>query len=60
MKTSGILTGLLAATPVVSAASLKQVTGFGTNPTGLQMYIYVPDKVAANAPVIVGVCQLPF
>ncbi|KAF2118091.1 Alpha/Beta hydrolase protein [Lophiotrema nucula] len=54
MKTSGIFASLLATTTSVSAASLKQVTGFGTNPTGLQMYIYVPDKLAASPPVIVG------
>ena len=31
-----------------SAASLVEVTGFGTNPTGLKMHLYVPDKLAAN------------
>ncbi|KAK3900513.1 Alpha/Beta hydrolase protein [Staphylotrichum tortipilum] len=39
---------------LASSASLKQVTSFGSNPTGLQMYIYVPDKLAAQPAVIVA------
>ncbi|MEV4111535.1 PHB depolymerase family esterase [Nonomuraea sp. NPDC049695] len=35
------------------AASLTQVTNFGTNPTNLNMYIYVPDKVAAQPAMLV-------
>ncbi|WP_184989302.1 extracellular catalytic domain type 1 short-chain-length polyhydroxyalkanoate depolymerase [Sphaerisporangium rubeum] len=31
-----------------TAASLTRVTGFGNNPTNLNMYIYVPDRVAAR------------
>ena len=38
----------LPAAPHVAAASLTQVTNFGTNPTGLQMYLYVPNGVKAN------------
>ncbi|KAF2727891.1 alpha/beta-hydrolase [Polyplosphaeria fusca] len=53
MKASGLL-ATLAVAGSASAATLKQVTGFGTNPTNLQMYIYVPDKLAASPPVIVG------
>ena len=30
------------------AASLVQVTSFGTNPTNLAMYLYVPDNVSAT------------
>ncbi|WP_434443248.1 extracellular catalytic domain type 1 short-chain-length polyhydroxyalkanoate depolymerase [Lentzea sp. E54] len=30
------------------AASLTQVTNFGTNPTGLNMYVYAPDRLAAR------------
>lgn len=37
------------------AASLQEVTNFGDNPTNIQMYIYVPDQLAANPPVIVAV-----
>ncbi|KAH8882448.1 feruloyl esterase B [Thozetella sp. PMI_491] len=35
-------------------ASLKQVTNFGENPSSIQMYIYVPDKVASKPAVIVA------
>lgn len=35
--------------------ALQQVTGFGTNPTSLQMYISVPAKVATNPAIIVAV-----
>jgi acetylxylan esterase len=38
-----------------SAASLTQVTNFGTNPTNLGMYLYVPDRVAARPGVLVAV-----
>jgi acetylxylan esterase len=55
MKTTALLVSVLATTTTVTAAQLKQVTGFGTNPTNLQMYIYVPDKLADSPPVIVGV-----
>jgi acetylxylan esterase len=36
------------------AATLKQVTGFGNNPSGIGMYVYVPDKVATHPPILVG------
>lgn len=46
----------LAASAALSiGASLKPVTSFGSNPTSLQMYLYVPDKVAANPSIIVAV-----
>ena len=28
-----------------AAASLTEVTNFGTNPTGIRMYLYVPDRL---------------
>ena len=31
-----------------AAASLTQVTNFGTHPTGLQMYLCMPNSVKAN------------
>ena len=37
------------------AASLTQVTSFGTNPSNLNMYVYVPDKVAAKPAILVAV-----
>lgn len=42
---------------VALGASLKQVSNFGSNPTGLQMYTYVPDKLATAPPIIVAVSQ---
>lgn len=37
------------------AASLTQVTNFGTNPTGLNMYVYAPDRLAARPALLVMV-----
>ncbi|MET7710673.1 PHB depolymerase family esterase [Micromonospora sp. NPDC005413] len=41
------------ATPA-SAATLTQVTNFGTNPTNLQMHLYVPDRVASRPAVLLA------
>jgi hypothetical protein len=48
------------ATAVLASAgsafgALQQVTGFGTNPTNLQMFVSVPAKVATNPAIIVAV-----
>jgi len=43
----------LAATSL--GASLVQVKDFGANPTKIQMYIYVPDKLATKPAVVVAV-----
>jgi poly(hydroxyalkanoate) depolymerase family esterase len=45
---------LFAAHPA-AAASLTQVTGFGNNPGNLNMYIYVPNNVAARPAVLVAI-----
>lgn len=37
-----------------SAAELKEVTGFGNNPTNIRMHLYVPDKAQARPPILVG------
>ncbi|KAF2842561.1 carbohydrate esterase family 1 protein [Patellaria atrata CBS 101060] len=37
---------------VAIAASLRQVTNFGENPTNVSMYIYVPDKLAMKPPIL--------
>lgn len=47
--------GLVATATVGMAASLQQVSSWGANPTKIQMYIYVPDKLAASPPVVVAV-----
>lgn len=43
---------LTAAVPA-QAATLTQVTGFGSNPGNLAMYAYRPDGLPANAPAVV-------
>ncbi|MEU8215482.1 PHB depolymerase family esterase [Micromonospora taraxaci] len=37
-----------------SAATLTQVTNFGTNPTNLQMHLYVPDRVASRPAILLA------
>lgn len=41
--------------PAAFAASLTQVNNFGNNPGSVEMYIYVPNTVAAKPAVIVAV-----
>lgn len=40
-----------------AAASLVQVTNFGTNPTNLNMYIYVPNNVRPDPPILLALHQ---
>jgi poly(hydroxyalkanoate) depolymerase family esterase len=49
-----LLTALLAVPHTATAASLTQVTGFGTNPGNLGMYAYVPDNLPSGAPLVVA------
>nr|WP_078632425.1 PHB depolymerase family esterase [Streptomyces resistomycificus] len=44
-----------ARTAAAPTAALTEVTGFGANPSNLQMYLYVPDSVTANPAVVVAV-----
>ncbi|MEU6354859.1 PHB depolymerase family esterase [Streptomyces sp. NPDC047072] len=44
-----------ARTEAVPTATLTEVTGFGTNPSNLQMYVYVPDNVTAHPAIVVAV-----
>lgn len=44
----------LCLSPAVQGA-LVQVTDFGSNPAGLEMYIDLPENVTAKAPVILAV-----
>lgn len=37
-----------------AAASLVQVTNFGTNPSGLQMWLYVPPSVKPHPPILLA------
>ncbi|MEU6415464.1 PHB depolymerase family esterase [Microbispora sp. NPDC046933] len=48
-----VVASTLLATRPAAAASLTRVTGFGTNPTNLNMYLYVPDRVAARPALLV-------
>ncbi|MBP2336913.1 poly(hydroxyalkanoate) depolymerase family esterase [Saccharothrix coeruleofusca] len=41
--------------PQASAASLTEVTGFGTNPSNLRMHLYVPDRVLSKPPVLLAI-----
>ncbi|GAA1618077.1 extracellular catalytic domain type 1 short-chain-length polyhydroxyalkanoate depolymerase [Actinoplanes couchii] len=47
-------TTLLPASPA-AAAALTEVTGFGTNPTGLRMHLYVPDRLPTRPALLVAV-----
>ncbi|KZL79975.1 feruloyl esterase b [Colletotrichum incanum] len=38
---------------LASAASLQQITDFGPNPTNVSFYLYVPDSLIPNAPLLV-------
>ena len=42
-----------------AAASLTQISNFGTNPSGLAMYLYVPNNVKPNPPILLALhgCQ---
>ncbi|WP_405856493.1 PHB depolymerase family esterase [Streptomyces sp. NBC_01515] len=44
-----------ARTEAVPTATLTEVTGFGVNPSNLQMYVYVPATVTAHPAVVVAV-----
>ncbi|MFF4029821.1 PHB depolymerase family esterase [Streptomyces sviceus] len=44
-----------ARTEAAPTAALTEITNFGTNPSNLQMYLYVPDKVTAHPAVVVAV-----
>ena len=60
--TAVLVAGVVAAVAVVGlsaagparAASLQEVTGFGTNPGNLQMFRYVPDGLPSGRPVVVA------
>ncbi|GAA4085355.1 extracellular catalytic domain type 1 short-chain-length polyhydroxyalkanoate depolymerase [Streptomyces shaanxiensis] len=43
------------AADVVPTATLTEVTDFGTNPSDLRMYLYVPDSVTTHPAVLVAV-----
>jgi len=55
LATSLVVAGLaVAAAQPASAASLLQVTNFGNNPGGMEMYLYAPDTHPANPAIVVA------
>jgi acetylxylan esterase len=52
---AAVAVALLTAVQPASAATLTQVTGFGNNPSGLNMYVYVPNNVSAHPALLVAV-----
>ncbi|MET8850097.1 PHB depolymerase family esterase [Amycolatopsis sp. NPDC004625] len=44
----------VAGAPPAAAASLVEVTGFGSNPGGMRMHVYVPDTRPANPAIVVA------
>jgi acetylxylan esterase len=55
MTAAALLTGA-AAVPLAKRAALTQVSDFAdSNPTGTEMFIYVPDNVATSPPIIVAI-----
>lgn len=50
----GVAIAMALAVATSWGASLKQVAGFGNNPSNIKMYLYVPDKVVARPPILVG------
>jgi poly(hydroxyalkanoate) depolymerase family esterase len=48
-----VVAAVLMSVRPASAAGLTRVTGFGNNPTGLNMYIYVPTNVAPRPGLLV-------
>lgn len=48
----GSLVGLMAGP--AQAGTLAPVTGFGSNPGGLNMWVYLPDGLPDNAPAVVA------
>jgi poly(hydroxyalkanoate) depolymerase family esterase len=49
-----VLAGSLLGVSPASAATVTEVTGFGTNPGALRMFRYVPDGLPAGRPVVVA------
>jgi poly(hydroxyalkanoate) depolymerase family esterase len=50
-----LMMGWLTFASPASAASLNEVTNFGTNPSNLRMFLYVPNNVAARPAILVAV-----
>ncbi|WP_433044787.1 extracellular catalytic domain type 1 short-chain-length polyhydroxyalkanoate depolymerase [Dactylosporangium sp. CS-033363] len=49
------LAGVFVIAQPAQAATLTEVTNFGSNPSGLRMHLFVPDNVQAKPPILVAV-----
>jgi poly(hydroxyalkanoate) depolymerase family esterase len=47
-------TAVVVAAPAAQAATLTQVTSFGSNPGNLNMFVYRPDGLGSGAPLVVA------
>ncbi|GAA0913142.1 hypothetical protein GCM10009558_020970 [Virgisporangium aurantiacum] len=52
--TVSVAVGWVALSPPAAAASLVEVTNFGTNPGGMRMHVYVPDTRPGNPAIVVA------
>ncbi|MEV5744854.1 PHB depolymerase family esterase [Microbispora rosea] len=48
------LASVLVSAHPAAAATLTEVTGFGANPGNLRMYLYVPNSVQQNPPIVLA------
>lgn len=51
---TGAVAAMVAVAGPAAAAGLTQVTSFGNNPGGMEMYVYVPDSHPANPAILVA------
>ncbi|MCC5582221.1 PHB depolymerase family esterase, partial [Microtetraspora sp. AC03309] len=51
---AALVTALVAGARPARAAALEKVTGFGSNPGGLTMWVYRPDGLPDGAPAVVA------
>jgi len=54
MFTVAVLGICSAYSAVLRATDLQQITGFGSNPGNLRMWLYVPENLAPSAPLVVA------
>lgn len=54
IKVLTLLVFFLLLVSVPQAASLKEITNFGSNPSNLKMFLYVPDNVKTHPAILVG------
>jgi acetylxylan esterase len=57
LTTAGFLIAATLGGSPAKAASLVQVTNFGNNPSNNKMYIYVPNNVRPNPPILMALHQ---